>query len=426
MAEPRPRALASVLFTDIERSTARAAELGDRAWRTQLDAHDALARRLVEEHGGRFVKATGDGVVAVFESPGRAVACALAFVAAAAEKLALPLRAGVHSGECEFRGDDIAGIAVHVAARVCDAAAAGQTLVSRTVRDLLAGDDLSYSSAGTHTLRGVPGRWPLFSVSAERPAPKPRVKKAAPKAVPRRSRTMPADVATVVLVDDHPLWRQTLRAVIESDGAAKVVGDGTDGADALPLVREHAPSVLVMDMDLPTMHGIDATAQVLGAQPADGAGVTRVLVLSSSDDPEIVLAAVRAGAAGYLLKTAEAAEIRTAVRRVAAGELVFPSQLSEVVLRGLRGDDDRSGGSSGLTAREIDVLDLMAEGLSNPAIGKRLYLSPKTVEAHIGAIFSKLGIEPTDDVNRRVRAVVAHLSSRNASARRRGSPPPRP
>jgi DNA-binding NarL/FixJ family response regulator len=281
------------------------------------------------------------------------------------------------------------------------------------VRDLVAGDGLQYVAAGVHSLKGVPGRWSLYEVATSAP-PKQRPTK---KTMPRRAAEPKARKAiSVVVVDDHPLWRQTLRSVVESDGAAKVVAEASDGSEATAVIADARPDVVLMDMDMPSMHGVDATAAVVAAVPS-----TKVLVLSASDDPDVVLAAVRAGASGYLLKTADGAEIRTALRRVAAGELAFPSQLSEVVLQGLRQPPPGAPGDSGLTARELEVLDLMAEGLSNQAIGKRLFLSGKTVEAHVSTIFTKLGIEPTDDVNRRVRAVVAHLSTRHAAARSRGS-----
>lgn len=401
----RQRGLMTVLFTDIQGSTELAADLGDRDWRATLEAHDGLSLRIIEDHGGRRIRPMGDGALAVFDSPGQAVLCGLSIVAAAMSEASLPVRAGVHTGECELRADDIAGIAVHVAARVSAVATGGQVLVSRTVRDLVAGDDLAFSAAGTHAFKGVPGRWQVFEAT-HRAAEMRRQPKAASKAANRPATKAKGPVLTVGLVDDHPLWRQTLKSVVEEGGGARVVGEAADGADALALALSRKLDVLLMDMDLPTVHGIQATAAV-----AEGSPTTRVLVLSSSDDPSTVLAAVRAGASGYLLKTADATEIRSAIARVAAGELVFPPALTGVLRQGL---SDVAASSSGplLSPRETAVLDLMAEGLSNAAIGKALFLSGKTVEAHVGAIFTKLDIPPTDDVNRRVRAVVAHLSAR--------------
>jgi pimeloyl-ACP methyl ester carboxylesterase len=154
------RMLATVLFTDIVGSTERAAEVGDRAWRDLLDRHDLMARRQIARFRGRPLKSTGDGFLAVFDGPARAVRCAGA-VTAGARQLGLEVRAGVHTGECELRGEDVAGIAVHIGARVAALAAPGEVLVSSTVRDLVAGSGLVFESPRTETLRGVPGQWTL-------------------------------------------------------------------------------------------------------------------------------------------------------------------------------------------------------------------------------------------------------------------------
>jgi class 3 adenylate cyclase len=160
---PEPdRVLASVLFTDIVDSTRRAAELGDSAWRLLLNQHDALAERQIERHGGRLVKTTGDGVLATFDGPARSVRCARA-ISNGAQALGMEIRAGVHTGEVERRGDDIAGIGVNIAARIEAMAQAGEVLVSRTVTDLVAGSDLEFEDRGEHDLKGVPGRWRVFA-----------------------------------------------------------------------------------------------------------------------------------------------------------------------------------------------------------------------------------------------------------------------
>jgi class 3 adenylate cyclase len=155
------RVLSTVLFTDIVDSTRVAVELGDRGWRTMLDAHEEGARREVDRHGGRIADFTGDGVVATFDGPARAVRCALA-LHDHAHTLGVAIRAGVHTGEIERRGDDVAGIAVHIAARVMALAGQDEVLVSRTVKDLVAGSGLRFEDRGTHALKGVPERWQVF------------------------------------------------------------------------------------------------------------------------------------------------------------------------------------------------------------------------------------------------------------------------
>jgi class 3 adenylate cyclase len=157
------RVLASVLFTDIVGSTEQAAKLGDAAWGQLLDRHDAMAQREIDRHGGRLVKTTGDGLLATFEGPSGAIEATQAIQAAGAE-LGLEIRAGVHTGEVERRGDDVSGLGVHIAARVAGLADAGEILTTRTVRELTVGAQLSFSDRGTHTLKGVPESWDLFAV----------------------------------------------------------------------------------------------------------------------------------------------------------------------------------------------------------------------------------------------------------------------
>jgi class 3 adenylate cyclase len=159
------RVLASVLFTDIVSSTETAAAVGDRAWTRMLDQHDSAVRRQLQRFGGREVNTTGDGFVAVFDGPGRAIACGAAITAAAGQ-IGLSVRAGVHTGECMVRGDDIAGMAVVIARRICDLANSGQVLVSGTVRDLVVGSEITFDDAGTHELKGVPGAWRLHAVTS--------------------------------------------------------------------------------------------------------------------------------------------------------------------------------------------------------------------------------------------------------------------
>ena len=158
------RVLATVLFTDIVDSTRSAADLGDKKWRQLLDSHDQLANEVIEKHRGTLIKSTGDGILATFDGPGRAVRCALA-LGTASKQIGLPLRAGLHTGEIELRGRDIGGIAVHAAARVMAQSSADEVLVSRVVTDLVAGAGLKFSDRGSHELKGLPGRWDLFAAS---------------------------------------------------------------------------------------------------------------------------------------------------------------------------------------------------------------------------------------------------------------------
>ena len=157
------RVLATVLFTDIVGSTERAATLGDRAWRALLDSHHGIVRRELERHRGREVKTMGDGFLATFDGPARAVRCACA-IRDGVRPFGIEIRAGLHTGECELMGEDVGGIAVHIGARVAGSAGPGEVVVSSTVKDLVAGSGLRFADRGMHSLHGVPGDWRLFAV----------------------------------------------------------------------------------------------------------------------------------------------------------------------------------------------------------------------------------------------------------------------
>jgi class 3 adenylate cyclase len=162
---PEPdRVLATVLFTDLVSSTPRVATMGDRRWRNVLAAHDALVRSELDRFRGREIRFDGDGVLATFDGPGRAIRCACA-IRDTLGGLGLEVRAGLHTGEIELRGDDIAGIAVHIGKRVSALAGPGDVYVSRTVADLVAGSDIELHDQGEHELKGVSGTWRLYSVA---------------------------------------------------------------------------------------------------------------------------------------------------------------------------------------------------------------------------------------------------------------------
>jgi class 3 adenylate cyclase len=162
---PSNRVLATVMFTDIVGSTVRAAEMGDQRWRDLLATHDAAVRRELRRYEGREVKTTGDGFLATFSAPSRAITCACA-VRSAVRQFGVDVRIGLHTGECELMGDDVGGVAVHTGARVATLAEPGEILVSSTVKDLVAGSRIDFAERGTHQLKGVPGEWRLFAVTA--------------------------------------------------------------------------------------------------------------------------------------------------------------------------------------------------------------------------------------------------------------------
>lgn len=168
MGKPLPapdRFLSVVMFTDIIGSTKRAAMVGDAEWRARLEHHNQIVRTQLEHFGGREIKQTGDGFLSAFDSPTKAIQCAVA-TCQEMSSLDLQVRAGIHLGECEAIGDDLGGIAVHIGARIGALAAPNEVLVSATVKDAVAGSDIGFEPRGTHELRGVPGDWELYAVLA--------------------------------------------------------------------------------------------------------------------------------------------------------------------------------------------------------------------------------------------------------------------
>jgi class 3 adenylate cyclase/pimeloyl-ACP methyl ester carboxylesterase len=157
------RLLATVLFTDIVSSTEMDVKLGDSRWRDTLDRHDQAARSRIDRYQGRLIKTTGDGLLATFDGPARAIGCAQE-IAKATKQIGVDIRAGLHTGEIELRGEDITGLGVVIARRICDLASSGQLLASRTVKDLVTGSGIAFADHGSHTLKGVPDDWQLYAV----------------------------------------------------------------------------------------------------------------------------------------------------------------------------------------------------------------------------------------------------------------------
>jgi class 3 adenylate cyclase len=158
------RILTTILFTDIVGSTERAASLGDHSWRSLLDAHDGAIREQVRRFKGKEINTTGDGFVVSFDGPARAIRCAQA-INEAMRPVGLDLRMGLHTGECEVRGEDLGGLAVHIAARIGALATSQEILVSSTLKDLVIGSGIEFTERGSQDLKGVPGSWNLFAVA---------------------------------------------------------------------------------------------------------------------------------------------------------------------------------------------------------------------------------------------------------------------
>jgi DNA-binding NarL/FixJ family response regulator len=194
-------------------------------------------------------------------------------------------------------------------------------------------------------------------------------------------------VTTLLIVDDHPLVRQGMRAVIEAQSGLEVTGEAEDGGEAVRLCVARPPDVVLMDLQMPTMHGIEATRQVRAACPD-----TAVLVLTMYDDDAMVFEAVAAGACGYLLKGADGTDIVTAIRAAASGQAVFGPALARRMQSWFGRRPRTSDVFPDLTDRERDILDGVARGLTNAQIGAGLFLAPKTVANNVSMILDKLQV----------------------------------
>ena len=189
----------------------------------------------------------------------------------------------------------------------------------------------------------------------------------------------------VMVVDDHPVWRDGIRADLESDGHAVVVAEAADGGEAISRAREEMPEVVLMDLQLPTVNGVEATRRIIEDSPH-----TKVLILSASGEEADVMEAVKAGACGYLLKSTKTEDVVDAIRRVSAGESVFSPSLAGMVLQEFRRMASKDPAEPRLTARENEVLVLVAKGYTYREIAERLFLSIKTVQNHVQNILAKL------------------------------------
>ena len=208
------------------------------------------------------------------------------------------------------------------------------------------------------------------------------------------------DKIRVLIVDDHQLVRRGLRAVLAVEPDLEIVGEASTGEQAVQLVKDIAPDVVLMDLQLPDFSGIEATRQIV-----DEGSRASILVLTLFDDDDSVFLALRAGARGYVLKDAEESEIAGAIRAIASGAAIFSPAIANRVLTMFQGVQDRSGHPAfpELTAREREVLNLIAEGMSNPRIAHQLNLSVKTISNHVSNIFSKLQVADRSEAIVRAR-----------------------
>ena len=412
-----PAGIVTFLFTDVEDSTGLVRDLGDVYGRV-LAEHRRLVRRAVEDRGGFVIDCRGDESFLVFGRADDAVETAIA-IQQKHDSHGWPgarevrVRMGIHTGEPALEDHDYVGIDVHRVARLCSAGHGGQVLLSQAALDALGDVEVKY--LGEHDLKGLPRPeriYQLVRADVENDFPPLRLGNgvgADAQAEPvGRSLQKEAPKLRVVLADDAVLLREGMARLL-SDAGFEVVGQSGTADDLLRKVRSYAPDVAVVDIRMPptqTDEGLRAAQEIRAKHPGVG-----VLVLSQHVEPTYAmeLLAESAEGVGYLLKdrVSDIDDFAAAVRRVAeGGSALDPALVTQLVGRRRKRDPIDS-----LTPRERDVLELMAEGRSNQAIGERLFITPRAVEKHITSIFGKLRLPPAPEDHRRVLAVLAFLRS---------------
>jgi DNA-binding NarL/FixJ family response regulator len=383
----------TIMFTELVGSESLFERQGDEAADTVRREHFAALRRAAAEHGGREVKSTGDGLMVAFSSAVAAVRCAIDMQRATAAIGQLELSVGLDAGEPLPEGDDLYGTPVIVAGRLCDAAAAGEILVSDIVCQV-AGPRVAglIHPMGAMRLRGVGERVTAAEI-AWRTEPGQELSRPEPSAPPRLIR--------VVIADDERLIRSGFRVILDAEPDIEVVGEAADGRSAVGVVSRRRPDVCLMDIRMPELDGLVAAERILSDPELD----TAVLMLTTFDLREYVYEALRVGASGFLLKDAPADRLLEAVRVVATGDaLLAPSitrRLIEQFTRAARPEPGEVPAAlAELSARELDVLRLVARGLSNAEIAAELVLAENTIKTHVAHLLGKL------DLRDRVQAVV--------------------
>jgi DNA-binding NarL/FixJ family response regulator/class 3 adenylate cyclase len=382
-------------MSDIERSTELVRQLGRERYEELLHAHRAIIVNAVEAFDGRFVDSQGDSTFAVFARASDAVRAA----SRAQQDLEdgewpddalLRVRMGIHTGEASPSDGNYHGLAVHRVARICSEAKGGQVFVSHATvsviedaRDGLTG--VSLVEVGERRLKDFEAPVRLHQLTR-----------------PDRDALDVADARIgVLIVDDQALVRTGFRMILEAERDLDVVGEAADGAEAVDEARRTKPDVILMDVRMPNVDGLEATRRLLDGQAAG----PRVLILTTFDLDEYVYEALKAGASGFLLKDTPPEELVDAIHVVARGDaLLAPSITKRVIEEFVRRPPESAHSTAReleeLTPRELDILRYVARGLSNAEIAKQAFVSETTVKTHVAHILTKLRVRD------RVQAVV--------------------
>jgi DNA-binding NarL/FixJ family response regulator/class 3 adenylate cyclase len=415
-------ATVTFLFSDVEGSTALLRKLRD-GYREVMGRHEDLLRAAWAEAAGRELDADGDSFFVAFARPRQAVEAAVAAQRSLAaetwpEGVELRVRIGVHTGEATLAGDQYVGLAVHRAARICDAGHGGQILLSETTRSLLEDEEAEFDhfelrDLGPQVLKDFDRSVRIYQVAIEgflgEFPPLRNVGHGATTLADRQDELATTDedgAVRVMIVDDQALVRAGFRMILEAEADIEVVGEGADGNEAIAEWERLKPDVVLMDVRMPEMDGIEATRRLLSHEDAE----TKVVMLTTFDMDEYVYDALRAGASGFLLKDVPPEQLVAGIRAVASGDALLAPSVTRRVIEEFVSRPPASVRAlpkqvEDLTARELEVLKLVARGLSNAEIAKELFVSETTVKTHVAHVLMKL------DLRDRVQAVVLAYES---------------
>jgi len=427
-----PTGTVTFLFSDVEGSTELLRTLRG-GYADVMADHERLLRSAFEDAGGHEINTQGDSFFVAFRKPKDAVGAALEAQRAIGshewpEGAEMRVRIGIHTGEATVAGDRYVGLGVHRAARLCAAAHGGQVLISQTTQALLEEDEellgeLDFGDLGPRSLKNFDRPVRIYQLLApDLPAEFPDLR--VDEGVQARGSTELADrheVAQaeeassgedvtsrvrVLIVDDQALVRTGFRMILDAEEDMDVVGEGANGKEAIDEASRLNPDVVLMDVRMPELDGIEATRRLL----ADGGVDSKVVMLTTFDMDEYVYEALRAGASGFLLKDAPPEQLVEGIRAVCSGDaLLAPSVTRRVIEEFVRRPPEAVRTAppeiEELTPRECEVLKLIARGLSNAEIAKSLVVSETTVKTHVARVLMKMGLRD------RVQAVVMAYES---------------
>ena len=396
MSSNFPSGTVTFLFTDIEDST-RLWEQHPQEMLVAQARHNQILREAIQSNHGYIFQVIGDAFCAAFHTAGDAVRAAVkAQLDLHAEKwegAPIKVRMGIHTGKAEIQSEDgLYGgyMTLSRVQRLMSAGCGGQVLVSFATQELVHDDlaqDIQLQDMGKWRLKNLSRPEHIFQLVI------PGLLCDFPTLKINVSKDFSMDTIRLLIADDHALFREGLRALFSALPDIEVVGEAADGATAITQVDSSQPDVVLMDINMPGINGIEATRRILSTHPNLG-----VIMVTMLEDDASVFSAMRAGARGYVLKGAHHDEILQAIRTVATGQAVFGPGIATRMMNFFQGLNTapQKGGSATifpeLTEREREVLTLIAQGVSNKEIAERLVISAKTVSNHITNIFSKLQV----------------------------------